>query len=281
MQTSNSIPIRISAVCRANEMRSRIVEGYLQKRHPEFDIRSFGTNVGQKGLIPSQLTREMITWGVEIRQTPPTSVICEFDFIKKSDIVISADDEISAKLARVGIASINICDFAVDDLHVPQDPIDFSSDKHLANAAKVIHCTARMISEVFDNESNVHSIWTHITSENAITDSLRNDAIVIDARLRHSSKGALSTGESRFFEEDELLSGSLISTLDTGTRIYAPRFEFREPEKTLLSDSWSDFVKALSNFGPLDVITTPLSVNGRELWDPYLASLVAEHVEYR
>jgi hypothetical protein len=223
----------------------------------------------------------MNTWGVEIRQTPPTSVISEFDFIKESNIVISADVEISEKLAREGIASINICDFAVDDLHIPQDPIDFSTDRYFANAAKVIHCTARMVAEVIHNQSKVDSIWTHITPENAIPNSLRSGAIVLDARLRRSSKGALPLGESRFFEEYELLSGSLISTLDAGTRVYAPRFEFREPEKALLSNSWSDFVKAVSNFGPVDVITTPLAVNGRKLWDPYLASLVAEHVEYR
>lgn len=280
MLLPNSNPLRISVVCRANEVRSRIIEGYLQKRFPQNEIRSFGTDVVKGNRISSQLTREMKNWGVEIRQTPPTSIFSDPDFIRTSDIVICADNKVSEVLSREGIYSINICDFAVDDRHIPFDPIDFSSDKYLANAAKVLHCTARMVSEVFDKQFRENSIWSYATSERSISDLLRPDAIVIDARLRKSVNQALLSGETKFFEERELLDGSLISTLENGTMVYAPKFEFRQPEKTLLSNDWSDFVRAVTRFGPVNVITAPLAVNGRALSEPYLASLVADYVEY-
>jgi hypothetical protein len=40
------------------------------------------------------------------------------------------------------------------------------------------------------------------------------------------------------------------------------------------------FLSNVSSFGAVDVITTPLSVHGRLLWDPYLASILAEQVKY-
>jgi len=267
-------------VCRANEVRSRIIEGYLRKRYPQFEIRSFGTDVVEGKRISSQLIREMNYWGVEINQTSPTSAFSEIDFIRESDMVISADIEISEKLVREDIISINICDYAADELHMPFDPIDFSSDKYFANAAKVLHCTARLISEAIEQKPKTDSIWAHTSSEKSLPDSVRPGAIVIDARLRRSSNEALPPGEARFFEEQELLNGSLLTTLHNRTRLYLPKFEFREPEKALLSNDWSDFVSAVSNFGPVDVVTTPLTASRRFLWDPYLASILAYHVEF-
>lgn len=280
MLNPNSKPLRVSVVCRANEVRSRIMEGYLQKRFPQLEVRSFGTDAVKENRISSHLTREMNDWGVEIRQTPPASIYSNLDFIKASDTVISADSRVSEELSREGIFSINVCDFAVDEQHIPFDPIDFSSDKYLANAAKVLHCTAKMVSEVFDEQSSENSIWAYSTSESSIQGLLRPGAIVIDARFRKSAHQSLPSGDTRYFEEQELLDRSLISTLVIGTKVYASKFEIREPEKILLSNDWSDFVREVSRFGPVNVITAPLVANGRALSEPYLASLVADYVEY-
>lgn len=278
LPTSN--PLRISVVCRANEVRSRIMEAYLLKRFQHIEVRSFGTEVVKENRISSQLIREMGGWGLEIRQSPPTSFLSELEFVQTSEMVISADHEISKVLSREDISSVNICDFAVDDRHIPLDPLDFRADKYFANAAKVVHCSAKMVSRLFENRDSVNSIWAYASSEGNFPELLRSDAIVIDARLRRSANQAFPSGEIRLFEEREILSGSLLSTLENETKFYAPRYEFSEPEKILLSNDWSDFVRAVSHFGQVNVITAPLTAHGRALSEPYLASLVAEHVEY-
>lgn len=280
MPLPSSNPLRISVVCRANEVRSRIMEAYLLKRFPHFEVRGFGTDVVKENRISSQLIREMDGWGLEIRQSPPTSLMSGLEFLRTSDMVISADHEISKVLSRENIASVNICDFAVDDRHIPLDPLDFTADKYFANAAKVVHCSAKMISALLENPVKVNSIWAYTSSEGNFPELLRSDAIVIDARLRRSANETFPSGKIRLIRERELFSGSLISTLENETKFYAPQYEFSEPEKTLLSNDWSDFVRAVSNFGPVNVITAPLTAHGRALSEPYLASLVAEHVEY-
>jgi protein-tyrosine-phosphatase len=256
------------------------MEGYIQKRFPQLEVRSFGTDVVKENRISSQLIREMNYWGLEIKQSSPTPLSSDLEFVSASDVVISADQKIFEELSEKGIVSTNICNFAVDDWHIPYDPIDFSSDKYFANAAKVIHCTARLVSEFFDERNRENSIWAYSTPEESIPEHFRPDATVIDARLRKSVHQTLPSGEIRFFEERELLDGSLKSSLNNETTVYSPKFEFREPEKILLSRDWSDFVRAVSRFRPVNVITAPLASNGKSLTEPYLASLVADYVEY-
>jgi protein-tyrosine-phosphatase len=272
---------QVSVVCRANEVRSRIIEGFLKSRFPQIEVRSFGTDVDRNGRISSQLTRVMNHWGIEINEDPPVSISSEVDFLHDSSIIISADEEISKKLRRKGISSTNLCDFAIDKHHIPDDPLNFPTDLYFVNAAKVLHCTARLISEIIERQPKPVSIRSHITSEDDSLQFLALDEIVIDARLGRSAGEFNRPGETRYFEEAEILTGSAISTLHSETKFYAPKYEFRQPEKTLLSSNWALFVKGVSSFGSISVITTPLSSHGRQLWDPFLASILAEHVQYR
>ena len=125
MLVTDSRPLRISVVCRANEVRSRIMEGYIQKRFPQLEVRSFGTDVVKENRISSQLIREMNYWGLEVKQSSPTPLSSDLEFVSASDMVISADQKIFEELSEKGIVSTNICNFAVDDWHIPYDPIDF------------------------------------------------------------------------------------------------------------------------------------------------------------
>jgi len=260
-------------------VRSRIIASFLQNRYPQFEIRSFGIEVEPKNRISSSLTREMKKWGLEIDQTPPTSILTATDFLESSEFIISADAEISDYLSQKGYSSLNICEFALDKSHVPEDPINFKSDRYFANAAKVLHCASRMVSKVIENREETVGIVTFTSTQNG-AGAPRVDAILIDARLRRISNEINDLETLRLFEEQEILDRSLVASLHNGTKFYSPKFEFREPERVLLSNDWSIFVNSVSKFGPVDVITTPLGINGRLLWEPYLASIVAERVEY-
>jgi hypothetical protein len=226
------------------------------------------------------LTQEMGRWGIDVSQSSPSSAFAEIDFLNESSLVISADSDVSMSLTRSGVSSVNICDFAIDKQHIPADPLNFANDMYFANAAKVLHCTIRMINQTIEQAPRRTSIWTHVTSEVDSAHSMRSDVILVDARLRRSSKDVRPYSETRFFEEHEVLDGSLTATLQSETRFYSPKYEFREPERILLSNNWSIFLSNVSTFGAVDVITTPLSVHGRLLWDPYLASILAEQVKY-
>jgi protein-tyrosine-phosphatase len=280
MTFPNSDLLRISTICRANEVRSKIIEGYLRKLYPNFEIRSFGTEVVEGNRISSSLTRLMNGWGIQINQAPANSIFSQIEFINTSNLVISADGEVSDKLDLIGISSINVCDYAIDHFHTPFDPINFRGDEFIANAAKVIHCTARMISQVIKHQENNGSIWVYTTSDNAIQDYLRKDAIVIDVRLRHRPKPLGFRDETTFFEEQELLDGSLFSKLHSGIKTYLPKYEFRNPEEVLLSDKFSEFVSKVSSLGEVELITSSLTEHDIFQSEPYLASILAERVIY-
>jgi protein-tyrosine-phosphatase len=261
-------------------VRSRIIEGLLNQRYPHFEVRSFGTDVDHGGSTPQVLIREMSNWGIEISKLSPTSVFNEIDFIKSSNLVISADDNVSSRLAREGIHSFDICDFAVDDLHVPLDPVNFPHEKFFVNAAKVIHCTARMLSHMIQDNTQSLSIRALTSVRGDNFPALQPNSIHIDAGLRRTLKETELPDDARLFVESEIFDGSIISSLKSETRFYSPKYEFSQPERILLSEGWSNFVKEVSKFGEVVVITTPLNANRRQLWDPFLASIVADEVVY-
>jgi len=256
------------------------MEGYLRKRYPYFEFQSFGTDVVEGNRVSSSLTQLMNEWGIQINQAPTKSVFSQMEFINTSNLVISADREVSDNLHLIGIPSINICDYAIDHFHIPFDPINFRSNKFIANAAKVIHCTARMISQVIKHQEKISSIWVYTTSDNDFQNYLRNEAIVIDVRLRHRPKQLRFRDEITFFEEQEILDGSLISKLHPGIKTYLPKYEFRKPEEVLLSDEFSEFVSKVSSFGEVEMLTTPLAERDELQWGPYLASILAGRVIY-
>jgi protein-tyrosine-phosphatase len=273
--------IKVGVVCRANEVRSRIIEGYLRKRFPNFDIRSFGTEVNVKNKISSVLCREMSNWGIEISSSPPQSFLQDIDFLSNSNFIISADITVANSLGEKGIDSYDLCDFAIEGSHIPADPIDFFGDKYLVNAAKVLHCAARFASRVIVNSSGYESISAIEVSGDSAFDLNRSVDYVVDARLRHIHEFTPLNGEIRYFDESELFSGALHSNLSRETRVYRPRFEFQRPELALISEEWATFVKGIANFGAVSVITAHASTNNRQLWDPYLGSILAARVDSR
>lgn len=273
--------IKVGVVCRANEVRSRIIEGYLRKHFPEFDIRSFGTDVNAKNKISSVLCREMSNWGIEISSSPPQSFLQDIDFLNNSNFIISADRNVAKSLGEKGIDSYDLCDFAIESSHIPADPIDFFGDRYLVNAAKVLHCAARFASRVIVNNSEHESISALAIKGDSAFDF--NDSVdyVVDARLRHIHEFNHLNGEIRYFDESELFCGTLHSTLSRETKIYRPRFEFQRPELALISEEWAAFVNGVANFGSVSVITAHAATSDRHLWDPYLGSILAAKVKPR
>jgi hypothetical protein len=174
-----------------------------------------------------------------------------------------------------------LCDFAIENSHIPVDPIDFFGDSYLVNAAKVLHCAARFTSRVIVNNSEYESISVTEIKGDSGFDFNGSVDYVVDARLRHIHEFTPLNGEIRYFDESELFSGTLHSTLSRETRVYRPRFEFQRPELTLISEEWATFVKGVANFGAVSVITAHSSTNNRQLWDPYLGSILAARVNSR
>jgi protein-tyrosine-phosphatase len=271
---------RIAAVCRANEVRSRIIEGYLKSHLRESEIKSFGTSITIGNQLSSTLIRKMDDWGIEINRSRPRSFLEDLDFLRQASFVLSADSETVIELAKHGIASLNICDFAVDNLHTPVDPLHFLNDQFLANAAKVVHCTSRLMSRVIEQKPSLALCTIFISSDNTEKIPTESGNYVIDARLRSVHDFRLGSQEVRYFRENELLDGTLSSSLNRETKFYSPKFEFRAPERALLSIEWESFIRGVANFGPVTVITTHTQTKSRELWDPYLASILADSVRF-
>jgi protein-tyrosine-phosphatase len=271
----------IAVVCRANEVRSRIAESYLNYRLPGYDVKSFGYDVDINQKVSSTLIRDMGTWGIEVSASRPEPFQENIDFLRQSRFILSADAETADKLAEYGFSSHNICEFALDSFHIPVDPIGLSWDKILANAAKVLHCSARFVSQIVERDINppLSVLFLPIDSQEKI--SIKPGTCVIDSRLRTICDPISLTPDYRYIDESEIFDGSLSANLRRDTRLYMPQFEFRHPERMLISKEWRTFTRRVADLGPLIVITTHTATKTRDLWDPYLASILADSVEFR
>jgi protein-tyrosine-phosphatase len=270
----------ISVVCRANEVRSRVVQAYLMHRFPKTTIRSYGIEIDKKGAISRRLINSMKNWGLEIHADPPVDFYNDLDFIENSDFVIAADSHIASEILGNNRKVFDLTKYALDDSHVPADPLGYDTTQMLINNAKVIHCTFRLLNEFNSDAIHKNMICAAIPKESNPISYENFEGYVIDARLKHYEETEYSNKLRLKFSQEMLMSGQLESMISSEIFLYTPMREFHRPEETLLSRRWLDFIEKISKNGPTVVITTPRSSPTMDYPDSYLTSVLASAAKY-
>lgn len=268
---------QVAVVCRANQVRSRIMHAFLQHRYPQIESKSFGT-APESGKQPNLLLEETMTClGLDCEKGPSKSWADYESFLRSSDLIISADDSIKSVLDDHGFNSRSLSDFAIDFSHNPEDPVGFTASRFVSNSAKIIHCTARLMCSVLGENTGKFNL-TAITQLDPLSPvSVPEKGYVIDARIKHLGEPLRLPQKPVFFSEEMFNSGMFASTIDPLKYHYAPDFEFRNPERVFISRNWEMFVRGVSDLGPTYVVTSP-RVSG--VWDSYLATTLARRVLY-
>jgi protein-tyrosine-phosphatase len=269
----------ISVVCRANEVRSRVIHAYLASSLPGVDIRSFGIDVKKGRRISQSLNRTMSQWGLGIQMTEAQDVSDHLDFVSESDFVIAADADIAQTLSDYNTTVFDLTKHAIDSLHVPEDPLGFADGDILVNNAKIIHCTIRLLQDINFESRNRRRI-SAIIPRVPTNISYDFEGFVIDARLKHSGEKIVSNFFDIKFDREMLISGQLHSCISENTILYSPSGEFFRPEETLISKEWFTFVDKVAKMGPVAVVTTPTFSGNIKYPDSYLASVLAGRAIY-
>jgi hypothetical protein len=251
--------------------------GFLQHAYPSIESKSFGTSPDPEEKPNMLLEETMGCLGLEYEKGPSKSWADHKSFLRSSDLIISADDSIKGFLKAHDFESSSLTDFAIDFLHNPEDPVGFTPTRFVANSAKVIHCTARLMSSALGEATGSFSVTavTQLGLDRPI--KVPENAYVIDARIKHLGESLGIPQNPVFFSEEMVNSGMLTEIIHPLKRHYAPDFEFRNPERVLLSKTWKTFVQNVSNLGPTYMVTSP-SVPG--VWDSNLASILAQRLLY-
>jgi protein-tyrosine-phosphatase len=269
----------ISVVCRANEVRSRVVQAYLEYFLPGVEIRSFGIDIEKERRISQKLISSMKEWGLDIKTSGPRDVLTDLDFVSDSDFVIAADVDIARAIARYSSSVFDLTQHAIDAFHIPVDPVGFNASDTLINNAKVIHCTIRLLQHVTSESFYRNALSAIIPKVNSIIER-DFEGYVIDARLKHYGEAVRSSESRLSFDREMLFSGQLESYVSEKRHLYAPRSEFFRPEQSLISREWLTFVQKVASMGPTVVITTPVFAGNISYPDSYLASVVAGTAHY-
>ena len=271
----------VAVVCRANEVRSRIVEAVILRDQPSVDTRSYGTSIVENRILDSNLLTLSSAWGLELKTHNPRSFKSDLDFLRSADLVIAADLKVYDQINHLNLNTVNLINFAVDSVHIPIDPVELSLNGLLENISKTIHCTFRLLDKTFPSLPKQFNITVKLPrSEDSII-SIKSDAYFVDARLRKlDSNDRLVRNSTYEFKESELFDGSLIASVDKNISSYKAKFDFSQPEMALVSKQWAEFLCKVNSIGPLTVLTEPLMARGARLWRPYIASYVADTIHY-
>ena len=271
----------VAVVCRANEVRSRIVEAIIRRDHPYVDTRSYGTSIAKNGILDSNLLTLSSAWGLELQTHNPRCFKSDLDFLRSADLVIAADLKVYDQIKHLNLNTVNLTNFAIDPVHIPIDPVGLSLNGLLENISKTIHCTFRLLDKAFPPLPKQFNITVTLPrSEDSIISSI-SDSFFVDARLRKlDSSDRLVRNSTYEFQESELFDGSLIASVDKNISSYKAKFDFSQPEMTLISKQWAEFLRKLASLGPLTVLTEPLMARDTRLWRPYITSYVADTLDY-
>ena len=271
----------VAVVCRANEVRSRIVEAIIRRDHPYVDTRSYGTSIAKNGILDSNLLTLSSAWGLELQTHNPRCFKSDLDFLRSADLVIAADLKVYDQIKHLNLNTINLTNFAIDAVHIPYDPVGLSLTGFLENISKIIHCTFRLLDKIFPPLPKQFNITVTVPrSEDSVISSI-SDSFFVDARLRKlDSSDRLVRNSTYEFQESELFDGSLIASVDKNISLYKAKFDFIQPEMTLISKQWAEFLRKLASLAPLTVLTEPLVARNARLWTPYIASHAADSIYY-
>ena len=271
----------VAVVCRANEVRSRIVEAVIRRDHPYVDTRSYGTSIAKNGILDSNLLTLLSAWGLELQTHIPRSFKSDLDFLRSADLVIAADLKVYDQIKHLNLNTVNLTNFAIDAVHIPIDPVGLSPTGFLENISKTINCTFRLLGKVFPLPPKQFNITVTLPrSEDSII-SFKSDLCFVDASLRKLDPNDRLVRNSTYeFQESELFDGSLIASVDKNISLYKAKFDFIQPEMTLISKQWAEFLRKLASLAPLTVLTEPLVARNARLWTPYIASHAADSIYY-
>jgi protein-tyrosine-phosphatase len=270
---------KITIVCRANEIRSRVVEAFLSKQFPSAIVKSFGVDVNEKNQISRSLILSMDRWGLTIDTNPPRKINSDLKFVFESDLVIAADSVIADEVREFSNRVIDLTEYSLDTTHIPSDPINFNRLDTQINNAKLIHCVIRILNRnYFDGSgSNITAMIPLQPTSISVRDF---EGYVIDARLKHFEENLDNSGTSIFFNGEMLYSGELEALVSERHISFIPSGEFNRPEQALLSTQWCAFVRKVSSLGPTVVITTPRGAGNMKYPDSYIASALAGSAMY-
>jgi protein-tyrosine-phosphatase len=270
----------IAVVCRANKVRSRVSEALLIRDNPNLDVRSFGTSLEKNSNVDVSFVNLMNTWEISLKIHRPRSYFLELDFLKSADLVVAADADVFSEISKLNRNTVNLVDFAINNQHVPVDPLGMSKNSFLENVSKVIHCTQRLNRTFMATIPRLHEVIIIVPRTEDFLFLPESDCYVIDASfVKQNNKFNQLIGRCRF-EEIGILDGSILKSVNSGTHFYEARFEFNRPEMILISPMWYEFVRKVSSMGTTYVITEPLSAGGSPLWKSYLATYFADQVRY-
>jgi len=270
----------IAVVCRANKVRSRVSEALLIRENPNLDVRSFGTSVEKNTSIDVSFLNLMSNWEIPLKIHTPRNYFLELDFLKSADLVVAADVDVLSEIIHLNRNTVNLVDFAIDNEHVPIDPLGMSKNSFLENVSKVIHCTQRLHRTFMKTIPQFHEVIVIVPRTEDFLFLPESDCYVIDASfVKQNHKFSRLIGLCRF-EELGILDGSILKSVNSETHFYEARFEFNRPEMILISPMWNEFVRKVSSLGTTYVITEPLCAGGSPLWKSYLATYFADQVRY-
>jgi len=269
----------ISVICRANEVRSPTVAAYLKNLIPDLKVNSFGTDITRGSLSNSDISRYLNQWGIEFQQQLTKSVSDHIAEVTKTNFVIACDEKIVRSIASVCPDVVNLQEYAIDNQHIPVDPISFSQKDFLENLCKVLHSTMRFsIQKYLPSSSDFASIAKQVTDP--IIDFQKfPDGVYIDTRIKTKNLYRNIPDQVRWFTEEELRSGRLAKNVAQHVAVYAPRFEFRHPELCLLSRQWIEFVRAVETFGSTTLLIEKFDSSKSTNSCSYLATSLASSVD--
>jgi len=268
----------ISVICRANEVRSPTAAAYLKYLIPDLNINSFGTDTSRISKHNSYVAKYLMDWGIEFHRQRPESVKDNIDQISKAKTVLACDEMIVQNVSSIRPDVLNLKNFAIDNQHKPLDPISFSAKDFADNLSKIIHCTIRF------SISEYSTLGLPFTSSASLVPrtvfNFRNypSSTYIDTRLKTRNLYENMPNQVHWFTEQELQSGQLAKGVDPQISVYAPKFEFRRPEFSLMSRQWIDFVRAVEALGPTTLLVENFEASKSSNACSYLATALASSV---
>jgi len=270
----------LAIICNANEIRSRIIESLFRQNFPHIEIRSYGININLGRNKNPGFFYLMNDWGIDIQDRVPKDFTTNLSFVSTADLVIASDSFVYSKVLPFNTETENLVDYAIDENHIPVDPINMSEIDFRKNLAKLIHCTFRLINKL----SPIYAFQSKIT---ALIPQLEKDffrrepnSFIIDARFIKRATDSRLPERTYFFEEDELLNGKILMFAAKEIETYRAKNEFLQPEKVLISNNWVKFIGKIAEHGPTTIICEPITTQNLPLWKAYLTSSVADVLIY-
>jgi protein-tyrosine-phosphatase len=277
--------MRVTVVCRMNQVRSVFSEILLRSQYPDIEVSSAGIESVAGKLPITSVALISAEWGLNSFNLKPKEILEVREFIESSDLLLLAENSFSKYFSDWNLkAKVRSFDeFTSDQNFVPKDPVDLSDGELKVELAKIGYVAIRAIElermtpSVFPikviiplNASDAELAFTHARFESKL-----ENGFLIDIDFRSPNAREFATQEECVYFDPENFNAENYQTNESRRMVFTPDREYRVPEKILISREFRNTIREFARVAPVILISAPRQIQGVPIPDSYLAAISA------